>query len=223
MGWSFFISLNGQVSLACRFLWSASSQIRNCIFMCHFLTPLKWYLFSRIHSEDRPFRFSLRDGTAGGSANSRRHRRQTNHTTDAIGPSAAAVAATSSQGTRVKHLGDPSVTEASPTGGHRKVLAVDAGGSAGTEESSGVCSGESAVHPECKSVPALLHHFSVGFIASWKMNFSACVVSNVSIKDESRLFHCSTWRPFTTLLFLLEPFFTCHNGASLSYVAAIST
>ncbi|KAL5968353.1 hypothetical protein TSMEX_003945 [Taenia solium] len=104
----------------------------------------------RIHSEDRPFRFSLRDSTAGGSANSRRHRRQVNHTTDPIGPAAtaAAAAATPSQGARVKHVGDLSATEASPTGGHRKVLAMDAGGSTGTEESSGVCSGELAVHPE---------------------------------------------------------------------------
>ncbi|KAL5110283.1 hypothetical protein TcWFU_004663 [Taenia crassiceps] len=101
----------------------------------------------RIHSEDRPFRFSLRDGAAGGSANSRRHRRQASHTTDPIGPTAA-TAATSSQGARVKHLGDPSATETSPTGGHRKILAVDGAGSTGTEESSGVCSSESAVHPE---------------------------------------------------------------------------
>uniref|UniRef100_A0A158RF63 Zinc finger protein n=1 Tax=Hydatigena taeniaeformis TaxID=6205 RepID=A0A158RF63_HYDTA len=100
----------------------------------------------RIHSEDRPFRFSLRDGTASGSANSRRHRRQANHPTDPIVPAAAA--ATPSQGTRVKHLSDPSATEASPTGGQRKILAADAGGSAGNDDSSGVCSGESAVHPE---------------------------------------------------------------------------
>ncbi|EUB62488.1 Zinc finger protein 454 [Echinococcus granulosus] len=102
----------------------------------------------RIHSEDRPFRFSLRDSTASGSANSRRHRRQANHTTDPITPATADATATLSQGTRVKHLSNPTATEASPTGGQRKVLAVDAGGSVGTEESSGVCSGESALHPE---------------------------------------------------------------------------